>query len=128
MRGFRSGIMESTCFHDQTSVLRIGEPPECGRRPIDPMVSPRGKRRKPHYGRLRGPRCEGLQPAQRSTKPGLTQARGRALRHAQFLLCGRMEGVIERYTLPEMGRVWSEAHKYELWCQVETLVLEAHAR
>jgi adenylosuccinate lyase len=39
-----------------------------------------------------------------------------------------MEGVIERYTLPEMGRVWSEAHKYELWCQVETLVLEAHAR
>jgi len=36
--------------------------------------------------------------------------------------------VIERYTLPEMGRVWSEAHKYELWCQVELMVLEAHAR
>jgi len=35
--------------------------------------------------------------------------------------------MIERYTLPEMGRVWSEAHKYELWCQVETIVLEAHA-
>jgi adenylosuccinate lyase len=35
--------------------------------------------------------------------------------------------MIDRYTLPEMGRVWSEAHKYELWCQVETLVLEAHA-
>jgi adenylosuccinate lyase len=35
--------------------------------------------------------------------------------------------VIGRYTLPDMGRVWSEAHKYELWCQVETLVLEAHA-
>jgi adenylosuccinate lyase len=35
--------------------------------------------------------------------------------------------VIERYTLPEMGRVWSEAHKYELWCQVEVMVLEAHA-
>jgi adenylosuccinate lyase len=35
--------------------------------------------------------------------------------------------VIERYTLPEMGRVWSEAHKYELWCQVEVLVLQAHA-
>src|SRR4051795_662354 len=35
--------------------------------------------------------------------------------------------VIERYTLPEMGRVWSEAHKYALWCKVETLVLEAHA-
>jgi adenylosuccinate lyase len=36
--------------------------------------------------------------------------------------------VIERYTLPEMGRVWSEAHKYELWCQIEVLVLAAHAR
>src|SRR5579871_1098749 len=36
--------------------------------------------------------------------------------------------MIDRYTLPEMGRVWSDAHKYELWCQVETLVLEAHAR
>jgi adenylosuccinate lyase len=36
--------------------------------------------------------------------------------------------MIERYTLPEMGLVWSDAHKYELWCQVETLVLEAHVR
>jgi len=36
--------------------------------------------------------------------------------------------VIGRYTLPEMGRVWSEAHKYELWAQVETLVLAAQAR
>ncbi|MBV9379235.1 MAG: adenylosuccinate lyase [Streptosporangiaceae bacterium] len=36
--------------------------------------------------------------------------------------------MIERYTLPEMGRVWSEAHKYDLWCRVELLVLEAHAR
>jgi len=36
--------------------------------------------------------------------------------------------MIERYTLPEMGRVWSEAHKYELWCRVEVLVLEAQAR
>src|SRR4029079_3239527 len=37
------------------------------------------------------------------------------------------KGLIERYTLPEMGRVWSEAHKYELWCAVERIVLEAHA-
>jgi adenylosuccinate lyase len=36
--------------------------------------------------------------------------------------------MIDRYTLPEMGRVWSQAHKYELWCRVETLALEAHAR
>jgi adenylosuccinate lyase len=35
--------------------------------------------------------------------------------------------VIDRYTLPEMGLVWSEEHKYELWCQVEALVLEAQA-
>jgi adenylosuccinate lyase len=35
--------------------------------------------------------------------------------------------MIERYTLPEMGQVWSEGHKYELWCRVETIVLEAHA-
>jgi adenylosuccinate lyase len=36
--------------------------------------------------------------------------------------------MIERYTLPEMGRVWSEARKYELWARVELLVLEAHAQ
>jgi adenylosuccinate lyase len=35
--------------------------------------------------------------------------------------------MIDRYTLPEMGRIWSDRHKYELWCRVETLVLEAHA-
>ena len=35
--------------------------------------------------------------------------------------------MIGRYTLPEMGHLWSEAHKYELWCRVETLVLEAQA-
>ncbi|HEY5989793.1 MAG TPA: hypothetical protein VIV12_25930 [Streptosporangiaceae bacterium] len=38
-----------------------------------------------------------------------------------------MADVIDRYTLPDMGRIWSQAHKYELWCRVETLVLEAHA-
>ena len=36
--------------------------------------------------------------------------------------------MIERYTRPAMGRVWSEAHKYELWCAVERLVLAAHAQ
>ena len=35
--------------------------------------------------------------------------------------------MIERYTLPEMGHVWSEAHKYELWCRIEVLVLAAQA-
>jgi adenylosuccinate lyase len=41
---------------------------------------------------------------------------------------GENDPVIARYTLPEMGEVWSEAHKYALWCRVETLVLEAHAK
>src|ERR1700734_3144452 len=36
--------------------------------------------------------------------------------------------MIERYTRPAMGRVWSEARKYELWCRIEVLVLAAHAR
>src|SRR6204780_2829432 len=36
--------------------------------------------------------------------------------------------MIERYTLPEMGHVWSDAYKYELWCRVEVLVLEAQAQ
>jgi adenylosuccinate lyase len=36
--------------------------------------------------------------------------------------------VIERYTRPQMGRVWSEAHRFELWCRVETAVLAAQAR
>jgi len=35
--------------------------------------------------------------------------------------------MIARYTREAMGRVWSEAHKYELWCRVEVLALEAHA-
>ena len=35
--------------------------------------------------------------------------------------------MIDRYTLPEMGRVWSDEHKYEIWCRIERLVLEAHA-
>ncbi|HEY1623904.1 MAG TPA: adenylosuccinate lyase [Streptosporangiaceae bacterium] len=36
--------------------------------------------------------------------------------------------MISRYTLPEMGHIWSDAYKYELWCRVEVLVLEAHAK
>ena len=35
--------------------------------------------------------------------------------------------MIDRYTLPEMGRVWSDEHKYEIWCRIERLVLAAHA-
>ena len=33
--------------------------------------------------------------------------------------------MIERYTRPEMGRIWSLEHKYETWLQVELLAVEA---
>ncbi len=33
--------------------------------------------------------------------------------------------MIERYTRPAMGRIWSEEHKYETWLQVEILACEA---
>ena len=36
--------------------------------------------------------------------------------------------MIERYTHPEMGRVWSDQHKYETWLQVETAAADAMAR
>ncbi len=35
--------------------------------------------------------------------------------------------MIERYTLPEMGRLWTEQHKFETWLQVELAVCEAQA-
>jgi adenylosuccinate lyase len=36
--------------------------------------------------------------------------------------------MIERYTHPEMGRVWSDQHKYETWLQVEIAAADAMAR
>jgi adenylosuccinate lyase len=39
-----------------------------------------------------------------------------------------MPPVIERYTFPEMARIWSEQHKLEVWKEVETLALEAWNR
>ena len=36
--------------------------------------------------------------------------------------------MIDRYTRPEMGRIWSEASKYETWLRVELAVCEAYAR
>lgn len=35
--------------------------------------------------------------------------------------------MIERYTLPEMGRVWSDEHKFKTWLQIEILACEALA-
>lgn len=34
-------------------------------------------------------------------------------------------GMIERYTLPRMQAIWSDMHRFEIWIQVEMLVLEA---
>ncbi len=36
--------------------------------------------------------------------------------------------VIERYTLPEMGRIWSDQRKLQAWAEVESLTLEAWAK
>ncbi len=35
--------------------------------------------------------------------------------------------MIERYTLPEMGALWSEANKFQKWLDVEIAVCEVHA-
>src|SRR5204862_3845079 len=37
-------------------------------------------------------------------------------------------GVIDRYTRPEMGRIWSEESKYQAWLGVELAVCEAYTR
>jgi adenylosuccinate lyase len=36
--------------------------------------------------------------------------------------------VIERYTLPEIGSVWTEEAKYRAWLEVELAVCRARAR
>jgi adenylosuccinate lyase len=36
--------------------------------------------------------------------------------------------MIERYTNPEMGRIWSDQRRYETWLQVEIAAAEAMAR
>ena len=35
--------------------------------------------------------------------------------------------MIERYTLPEMGEIWTESYKFKTWLQVEIAVCEAQA-
>ncbi len=38
-----------------------------------------------------------------------------------------MQALIERYTLPEMGELWTETYKLKTWLQVEIAVCEAQA-
>ncbi|MEM7727177.1 MAG: adenylosuccinate lyase [Cyanobacteria bacterium P01_A01_bin.45] len=35
--------------------------------------------------------------------------------------------MIERYTLPEMGNIWTDSYKFQTWLQVEVAVCEAQA-
>ena len=35
--------------------------------------------------------------------------------------------MIERYTLPEMGRIWTDEHRFQKWLEVEIAVLEVRA-
>ncbi len=43
------------------------------------------------------------------------------------VVCTLWRIVIERYTLPEMGNLWTEAYKFKTWLQVEIAVCEAQA-
>jgi len=36
--------------------------------------------------------------------------------------------VIERYTLPEIGNIWTEENKYRIWLEIEILACEAQAQ
>ena len=36
--------------------------------------------------------------------------------------------MIERYTRPEMGRIWSEENKFRMWLEVEVAACEAQAQ
>ncbi len=36
--------------------------------------------------------------------------------------------MIERYTLPEMKKIWSDIHRFEIWLKIELLALEAQQK
>ena len=36
--------------------------------------------------------------------------------------------MIDRYTRPEMGRIWSSQNKFEIWKEIEVLACEAQAQ
>ena len=40
---------------------------------------------------------------------------------------GRAKPLIERYTLPEMGGIWTEDAKFQSWLDVEIAVCEAQS-
>ncbi len=36
--------------------------------------------------------------------------------------------MVERYTRPEMGRIWEDENKYNIWLEIEVLAVEAQAK
>ncbi len=34
--------------------------------------------------------------------------------------------MIDRYTLPEMGRIWSDENRFTIWLKIELLACEIH--
>jgi adenylosuccinate lyase len=46
-----------------------------------------------------------------------------------FRVCGALLSwrVIDRYSRPEMGNIWSEEHKFQIWLEIELLACEAMA-
>ncbi len=42
-------------------------------------------------------------------------------------LCSALRALIERYTLPEMGHLWTDDYKFQTWLEVEVAVCEAQA-
>jgi adenylosuccinate lyase len=88
---------------------------------VTPCEAPGGHRaipsraRPPNSSAPHGPHS----PSYRAPTSGVQYIRARATWDNR--------AVIDRYTLPEMGRIWSDTHKYEVWCEVECLVMEAHA-
>ncbi len=36
--------------------------------------------------------------------------------------------MVERYTLPEMGKIWSDENKYKIWLDIEILACEAQSK
>src|SRR6516162_10310365 len=52
---------------------------------------------------------------------------GNSVRHPHSLVFRLGEGLIPRYTRPEMGHVWSDANRFAKWLEVETAAAETLA-
>ena len=57
----------------------------------------------------------------------LIEQNGRWLLARYLVNSTALEKMIDRYTLPEMGALWSEQNKFQKWLDVEIAVCEVHA-